>query len=68
MGLAYRVNSTISAPVYAYESHYINCYVGTQADKLETTMKQMSTLLNTMVEVPKQFEGAAHLGSQKSGE
>ena len=58
MGLAYRVNSTISAPAYAYESHYVNCYVGTQADKLETTMKQMSTLLNTMVEVPKQFEGA----------
>ena len=58
MGLAYSVNSSISAPSYAYESHYIQCYVGTQADKLETTMKQMSNLLNTMVEVPKQFEGA----------
>ena len=58
MGLAYSVNSSISAPQYADESHYIQCYVGTQADKLETTMKQMSTLLNTMVEVPKQFEGA----------
>lgn len=58
MGLAYSVNSTISAPPYANESHYVQCYVGTQADKLETTMKQMSSLLNTMVEVPKQFEGA----------
>jgi len=58
MGLAYAVNSSFSAPPYAYESHYIQCYVGTQADKLETTMKQMSNLLNTMVEVPKQFEGA----------
>jgi predicted Zn-dependent peptidase len=58
MGLAYAVNSSITAPQYAYESHYVQCYVGTQADKLETTMKQMSTLLNTMVEVPKQFEGA----------
>ncbi len=58
MGLAYSVNSTISAPPYANESHYVQCYVGTQADKLETTMKQMSNLLNTMVEVPKQFDGA----------
>ncbi|MCW3124998.1 MAG: peptidase family protein, partial [Bacteroidetes bacterium] len=58
MGLAYAVNSSISAPQYDYESHYINCYVGTQADKLETTMKQMNSLLNTMVQVPKQYEGA----------
>jgi predicted Zn-dependent peptidase len=58
MGLAYGVNSSISAPQYASESHYVQCYVGTQADKLETTMKQMTTLLNNMVEVPKQFEGA----------
>jgi zinc protease len=58
MGLAYSVNSSISAPAYANESHYIQCYVGTQADKLETTMKQMSNLLNNMVEVPKQYEGA----------
>ena len=58
MGLAYSVNSTISAPAYADESHYIQCYVGTQADKLETTMKQMSNLLGNMVEVQKQFEGA----------
>ncbi len=58
MGLAYSVSSTISAPVYADESHYLQCYVGTQADKLETTMKQMGTLLGTMVEVPKQYEGA----------
>ena len=57
MGLAYAVNSRFSAPQNSYESHYVNCYVGTQADKLETTMKQMSSLLNTMVEVPKQFEG-----------
>ena len=58
MGLAYAVSGSVSAPPYAYESHYVQCYVGTQADKLETTMKQMSTLLNNMVEVPKQFEGA----------
>jgi zinc protease len=58
MGLAYSVNSGISAPQYADESHYVQCYVGTQADKLETTMKQMNTLLNNMVEVPKQYDGA----------
>jgi predicted Zn-dependent peptidase len=58
MGLAYSVNSSISAPAYPFESHYIQCYVGTQADKLETTMKQMSNLLNNMVEVQKQFDGS----------
>lgn len=58
MGLAYSVNSSFAAPAYSFESHYIQCYVGTQADKLETTMKQMSNLLNNMVEVDKQFEGA----------
>jgi zinc protease len=58
MGLAYSVNSSISAPAYSYESHYTQCYVGTQADKLHTTMHQMDTLLNHMVEVPKQYEGA----------
>ncbi len=57
MGLAYAVNSGFTAPQYAYESHYLQCYVGTQADKLETAMKQMSSLLNNMVEVPKQYEG-----------
>lgn len=57
MGLAYSVNSSVSAPQYAFESHYLNCYVGTQADKLEVTMKQMNALLNNMVEVPKQFDG-----------
>lgn len=57
MGLAYAVNSGFTAPQYGYESHYLQCYVGTQADKLETAMKQMSTLLNTMVTVPRQYEG-----------
>lgn len=57
MGLAYSVNSGFTAPQYAYESHYLQCYVGTQADKLETAMKQMNSLLNNMVEVPKQYEG-----------
>jgi zinc protease len=58
MGLAYSVNSGISAPPYADESHYVQCYVGTQADKLGTTMKEMTRLLNNMVEVEKQYEGA----------
>jgi predicted Zn-dependent peptidase len=58
MGLAYSVNSSYRTPQYKNESHYLNCYVGTQADKLETTMKQMSNLLNNMVEVQKQFDGA----------
>lgn len=58
MGLAYSVNSSFSAPTYTNESHYINCYVGTQADKLETTMKQMKLLLTDAVLVPKQYEGA----------
>lgn len=57
MGLAYSVNSGFTAPQYGYESHYLQCYVGTQADKLETAMKQMNNLLNNMVAVPKQYEG-----------
>lgn len=57
MGLAYAVNSGFTAPQYGYESHYLQCYVGTQADKLETAMKQMNSLLNNMIEVPKQYDG-----------
>ena len=58
MGLAYTVRSTFGIPEYSTESHYVTCYVGTQADKLETTMKQLRALLSRMVIVPKQYDGA----------
>ena len=58
MGLAYAVRSTFGVPESSTESHYVNCYVGTQADKLETTMKQMQFLLSKMVIAEKQFDGA----------
>lgn len=57
MGLAYAVNSSFQNPPTAAESHYLFTYVGTQADKLKTTMTQLSQLQTTMVEVQKQFDG-----------
>ena len=58
MALAYSVYSSYGVPQYAYESHYVTSYVGTQADKLKTALAEMNKLLNNMPEVPQQFEGA----------
>lgn len=58
MALAYAVSSRMGVPENADESHYLVSYVGTQADKLPTALDKMQELLGTMVEVPKQFDGA----------
>jgi len=58
MALAYSVYSSYGVPQYSYESHYVNSYIGTQADKLQTALAEMNKLLNNMPEVPQQFEGA----------
>lgn len=58
MALAYAVYSSFGVPQYAYESHYVTSYVGTQSDKLRTALAEMDKLLNNMPEVPQQFEGA----------
>jgi predicted Zn-dependent peptidase len=56
--LAYSVYSSFGVPAHADESHYVTSYVGTQADKLKTSLVEMKKLLNDMPEVPQQFEGA----------
>ena len=58
MALAYSVYSSYGVPQYANESHYVTSYVGTQADKLKTALAEMNKLLNSMPEVPQQFEDA----------
>lgn len=58
MALAYSVYSTYSVPQNYYESHYVQSYVGTQGDKLNTALMEMKKLLNNMPEVNMQFEGA----------
>jgi zinc protease len=56
MALAYSVYSSFGVPQYPNESHYVFSYVGTQADKLKSALDEMNKLLNTMPEVPQQFE------------
>jgi predicted Zn-dependent peptidase len=58
MALAYSVYSSFGVPAHANESHYVISYVGTQADKLKTSLAEMKKLLNDMPEVPQQFEEA----------
>jgi predicted Zn-dependent peptidase len=58
MALAYAVNSSFGVPQNKEEAHYITSYIGTQVDKLEIAINKMRDLMTTMVEVPKQFDGA----------
>ncbi|HWB64956.1 MAG TPA: insulinase family protein [Chitinophagales bacterium] len=58
MALAYSVYSNFGVPQYADESHYLTSYVGSQADKMKTSLAEMDKLLNNMPEVPQQFEDA----------
>lgn len=39
------------------EAHYLSVYVGTQADKLKTTITEVNRLMNNFVYIPKQFDG-----------
>lgn len=58
MGLAYAVSSWFDVPQYADRSHYVGAYVGTQSDKLKTSLTEINKLLNEMPKVPQQFDGA----------
>jgi predicted Zn-dependent peptidase len=58
MALAYSVYSNYTVPQYSNESHYIQSYVGTQGDKLNTALLEMNKLLKEMPQVPMQYEGA----------
>ena len=56
--LAYSAYSYFSMPSEADKSHYVNAYIGTQADKLDDATTAMFELMNNMPEALKQFEGA----------
>lgn len=56
--LAYSAYSYFSSPSHADKSHYVNGYIGTQADKLEDATEAMFDLMNNMPEAEKQFEAA----------
>ena len=56
--LAYSAYSYISSPSEKDKSHYVNAYIGTQADKLEDATGAMFELMNNMPEASMQFESA----------
>lgn len=56
--LAYSAYSYISSPNEQSKSHYVNAYIGTQADKLEDATSAMFELMNNMPEAPMQFNAA----------
>ena len=56
--LAYSAYSYFSTPSEADKSHYVNAYIGTQADKLSDATSAMFQLMNDMPEANKQFESA----------
>lgn len=57
-GLAYSAYSFFSIPSNDYEYHYLNAYLGVQADKMKEAVKAMLEILNDMPEAEKQFAGA----------
>lgn len=56
--LAYSAYSFFTTPQKADEYHYVNAYVGTQADKLELASKAMLEIMNEMPKAEMQFNGA----------
>ncbi|MCB9256947.1 MAG: insulinase family protein [Chitinophagales bacterium] len=56
--LAYSAYSYYSSPSEAEKSHYVNAYIGTQADKLEEASKAMFELMNEMPKAQMQFDAA----------
>ena len=57
-GLAYSVNSTYTIPSKSDKSHYLMCYIGTQADKLREAMFGMVELLDIMPEADTNMNNA----------
>lgn len=56
--LAYSAYSYISSPSDKDKSHYLNAYIGTQADKLSDATEAMFALMNDMPEAEMQFNAA----------
>jgi zinc protease len=56
--LAYSAYCYFSRPNKTTESHYVQAYIGTQADKQKEAVDAMLELMNNMPEAEKQFEDA----------
>lgn len=56
--LAYSAYSYMSTPSKKEKSHYLNAYIGTQADKLSDATSAMFELMNNMPEAEMQFNAA----------
>ena len=56
--LAYSAYSYMASPSNKDKSHYLNAYVGTQADKLSDATAAMFELMNDMPEAEMQFNAA----------
>lgn len=55
---AYSARATFTNPRYADEAHYIQFFVGTQADKLKDAIGAMQKILRSMPEAYQQYESA----------
>lgn len=56
--LAYSAYSFFATPAKADEYHYVNAYIGTQADKLKDASKAMLEIMNEMPQAEMQFNAA----------
>jgi len=56
--LAYSAYAFFTTPAKANEHHYVNAYVGTQADKLKDASKAMLEIMNEMPKAEMQFNSA----------
>ena len=63
--LAYSAYSYISTPTDEEKSHYVNAYIGTQADKLSDATSAMFELMNNMPEAEMQFNSAKEAVTKK---
>jgi predicted Zn-dependent peptidase len=55
-GLAYSAYANVSSPTRANQSNYVQAYVGTQSDKMETAINAFRELLTTMASSDKSFQ------------
>jgi predicted Zn-dependent peptidase len=56
--LAYGSYCIMSTPGYADEPHFINAYIGTQADKVKDALPTLRGLMNDMPQIEKQFNNS----------
>ena len=54
--LAYGASSSFTSPSKPDEAHYVQAFIGTQANKLPAAVDAMQTLMNTMPKAELQFE------------